>query len=162
MTTNSCWLVEMSWHGRDLSYSFPVPLGFKFFSEAMMWSKLATLGFWKLYIWWGDSFGSQEWKRILRAMCAVFAAMKKWPGKLPGLLEQVADPSQPWEEIAMDFIIELPESSGNTVIWTIIDLFSKQTHFVTCSGLPSAQKLTKLFLKHIFWAPWSPKKDYIR
>lgn len=55
----------------------------------------------------------------------------------PGLLQQVADPFRPSEEIAMDFIVKLLESGGSTVIWTVIDLFSKQTHFVACPGLPS-------------------------
>lgn len=50
----------------------------------------------------------------------------------------------------MDFIVDLPESQGNTVIWTVIDLFSKQAHFVACSGLPSARKLAKLFITHIY------------
>lgn len=48
------------------------------------------------------------------------------PGKSSGLLQQIADPSQPWEKIAIDFIVELPESGGNTVIWTVMDVFSKQ------------------------------------
>lgn len=39
------------------------------------------------------------------------------------------EPTQPWEETAMDFIVEFPESGENTVIWTVIDLFFKQTHF---------------------------------
>lgn len=81
--------------------------------------------------------------------CATCAAMKKRPGKSPDLLQQVVDPSWPWEEIVMNFIVELPDS-GNMVIWIMIDLFSKQAHFIACSGLPSAHKLTKLFIKHIY------------
>lgn len=73
--------------------------------------------------------------------CAVCAAMKKRPGKSPGLLQQVTEPTRPSEEIAMDFIVELPESGENTVIWTAIDLFSKQVLFIACSNLLSAQKL---------------------
>lgn len=82
--------------------------------------------------------------------CATCAAMKTRPGKLPGFLQQVASHSRPWEEITMDFIVELPESGGNTVIGTVIDLFSKQAHFTACSGLPSAKKLAKLFIKLIY------------
>lgn len=40
----------------------------------------------------------------------VCAAMKERPGNPPGLLQQAAEPSQPWEEIAMDFVVELPDS----------------------------------------------------
>lgn len=50
----------------------------------------------------------------------------------------------------MDFIVELPESDGNTVIWTVIDLFSKQAHFVACPSLLSARKLAKMFITHIY------------
>lgn len=35
----------------------------------------------------------------------------------------------------MDFIVNLPESNRHTVIWTVIDLFSKEAHFMLCSGL---------------------------
>lgn len=57
---------------------------------------------------------------------------------------------RPWEEIAMDFIMDLPKSRVNTVIWTVIYLFSKQAHFVACTGLSSARKLAKLFLTNIY------------
>lgn len=50
----------------------------------------------------------------------------------------------------MDFIVELLKSKGYIVIWTVIDLFSKQAHFVLCKGLPSARHLTKLFVQHIY------------
>uniref|UniRef100_A0A2D4JCE3 Integrase catalytic domain-containing protein n=1 Tax=Micrurus lemniscatus lemniscatus TaxID=129467 RepID=A0A2D4JCE3_MICLE len=80
--------------------------------------------------------------------CSICATMKHRTGKNPGLLQKVAEPTKPWEEIA-----ELPVSGGNTVVWTVIDLFSKQYHFTAPKGLPSAKKLAKLFMKHIykFW-----------
>lgn len=81
--------------------------------------------------------------------CPVCMKAKPRTGKLLGLLQSVATPSRPWEEIA-DFVVELPESNANMVIWTVIDLFSKQVHFIPCSGLPSAQRLAKLFIQHIY------------
>ncbi|KAK9395767.1 hypothetical protein NXF25_019128 [Crotalus adamanteus] len=71
--------------------------------------------------------------------CHVCATAKPHTGKPLGLLQTVADPTQPWEDIAMDFIVELPENRGYTVIWTVIDLFSKQAHFIPCKGLPSSR-----------------------
>lgn len=50
----------------------------------------------------------------------------------------------------MDFIVELPENRGCTVIWTVIDLFSKHAHFVPCKGLPYTQKLAKLFIMQVY------------
>lgn len=35
-------------------------------------------------------------------------------------------------------------------IWTMIDLFSKQDHFIACPGLLSAKKLAKLFVRQIY------------
>lgn len=42
--------------------------------------------------------------------CTVCATMKGQPGKPLGLLQPVADPVQPWDQVAMDFIVGLPES----------------------------------------------------
>lgn len=52
-------------------------------------------------------------------------------------------------EISMDFIVELPESPGNTVIWVITKLFSKQMH-LSHQRIPSAWGLDKLFLYHVY------------
>lgn len=50
--------------------------------------------------------------------CAVCAVIKKKKKRdQVRVLQQVTEPTQPWEEITMDFIVELPESGGNTVIW---------------------------------------------
>lgn len=49
------------------------------------------------------------------------------------------------EDVAMGFIVGLPEHQGHTVIVVVIDLFSNAAHF---GGLPtnfSACKATKLF-----------------
>ncbi|XP_039213407.1 uncharacterized protein LOC120314410 [Crotalus tigris] len=82
--------------------------------------------------------------------CHVCATAKPRVGKPMGLLQKVADPRQPWEEIAMDFIVELPSSRNYPVIWTVIDLFSKQAHFIPCKGLPSAQRLARMFVQHVY------------
>lgn len=82
--------------------------------------------------------------------CKVCAVMKARPGKPLGLLQSIAEPNRSWDEIDMDFIVDLLESNGNTVIWTVIDRFSKQVHFVPCSGLPSARRLSKMFIQHIY------------
>uniref|UniRef100_A0A670ZKL6 Gypsy retrotransposon integrase-like protein 1 n=1 Tax=Pseudonaja textilis TaxID=8673 RepID=A0A670ZKL6_PSETE len=84
------------------------------------------------------------------ASCPVCASAKRPPGKLPGLLQDVARPTAPWREISMDFIVDLPESTGQTVIWVVTDLFSKQAHFIPCSKIPSAKLLARLFIIHVY------------
>lgn len=56
--------------------------------------------------------------------------------------------NQPWEEITMDLIVELPESEGNTIIRSVVDLFSSQEE--AGPKLPSAQRLAKMFVEHIY------------
>lgn len=58
----------------------------------------------------------------------------------------------------MDFIVELPESHGNTIIWMVINLFSKQAHFMACPSLPSACKLAKMFFIHIYCLQGVPQR----
>lgn len=89
--------------------------------------------------------------------CPVCASVKRYPGKTPGLLQPVASPTTPWNEISMDFIVELPDSAGNTVIWVVTDLFSKQAHFVACPKIPSAQTLAKMFVQHIYQLHGAPE-----
>uniref|UniRef100_A0A2D4PU95 Gypsy retrotransposon integrase-like protein 1 n=1 Tax=Micrurus surinamensis TaxID=129470 RepID=A0A2D4PU95_MICSU len=57
--------------------------------------------------------------------CHVCATTKSRVGKPLGLLQKVSEPVRPWQDIAMDFIVELPNSKNYTVIWTVVDLFSK-------------------------------------
>lgn len=79
--------------------------------------------------------------------CPVCASMKCLSAKPPDLLQSVTIPAKPWEEISMDFVVQLPEHAGKTVIWTVIDLFSKQAY--TSPKIPSTLVLAKMFMQHI-------------
>ena len=51
----------------------------------------------------------------------------------------------------MDFIFGLPKSiQGNTGIWTIVDCFSKQAHFIPVKKTIKAHHMAKLFISQIF------------
>ena len=51
----------------------------------------------------------------------------------------------------MDFIFRLPKSiQGNTQIWTIVDHFSKQEHFIPVKKTIKAHHMAKLFISQIF------------
>ena len=84
------------------------------------------------------------------ASCSTCAMAKQKGGKPQGLLQSVANPSKPWKQITMDFIVDLPESKKKTAIWVVVDLFSKQAHFVPCAKIPTAQQLAQLFLQHVY------------
>lgn len=61
------------------------------------------------------------------------------------------------------WLVKLPENQENAIIWMVVDIFSKQAYFVTCLSLPSACKLAKMFLTHIYClhgVPWRIISDW--
>ncbi|MCO5605914.1 hypothetical protein L7F22_060100 [Adiantum nelumboides] len=71
--------------------------------------------------------------------------------KAPALLLPLSIPDRPLESIAMDFIFDLPRTqSGHGGIWTIVDRFSKQTHFVPVKKTIKADHMAKLFIAQFF------------
>ena len=71
--------------------------------------------------------------------------------KPAGLLQPLPIPNIPWESIANDFIFGLPKSvNGHDGIWTIIDRFRKQVHFIPVKNNINAKQMARLFIQHIF------------
>ncbi|QRV77124.1 Transposon Tf2-1 polyprotein [Ceratobasidium sp. AG-Ba] len=56
-------------------------------------------------------------------------------------------PQKPWEDIAYDFIVKLPESQGMDSILVVIDCFSRQAHFIPCLESTNAEGAADLFIK---------------
>ena len=67
-----------------------------------------------------------------------------------GMLKQLPVPNQPWNSISMDFIEQLPSSSGFTTILVIVDRLSKQVIFIPTHDTITSPELTQLFLLHVF------------
>lgn len=58
----------------------------------------------------------------------------------------------------MDFIFGLPKSIHvNTSIWTIVDRFSKQAHFIPAKKIIKAHHMDNLFISQIFKYHGLPK-----
>ncbi|KAL0181854.1 hypothetical protein M9458_021229, partial [Cirrhinus mrigala] len=69
----------------------------------------------------------------------------KVPHRLPaGLLQPLPIPQRPWSHIAVDFITDLPPSSGYTTILTIVDHFSKGCRLIPLAKLPLAKLPTAM------------------
>ncbi|QRV85410.1 Retrotransposable element Tf2 protein [Ceratobasidium sp. AG-Ba] len=66
-------------------------------------------------------------------------------------------PQKPWEDIAYDFIVKLPESQGMDSILVVIDRFSRQAHFIPCLESTNAAGVANLFIKEVWKLHGLPK-----
>ncbi|GJZ43230.1 ty3-gypsy retrotransposon protein [Tanacetum coccineum] len=64
-----------------------------------------------------------------------------------GLLQPLPTPTAVWEEVSMYFITGLPTFKGLTVIFMVVDWFSKYAHFGTLPTSFNAPKVVELFME---------------
>uniref|UniRef100_A0A803PDJ6 Integrase catalytic domain-containing protein n=1 Tax=Cannabis sativa TaxID=3483 RepID=A0A803PDJ6_CANSA len=77
--------------------------------------------------------------------CLVCETVKYSPTTPYGLLQPLELLKRVWEDLAMDFIVGLPNSNGVTNILVVIDRFTKYAHFGALPTQYSATKVAKLF-----------------
>ena len=86
-----------------------------------------------------------------RLCCIVCQKTKYDRGKQPGLLQPFPISDSPCKSISMDFIFELPSSiHGNTRIWTIVDRFRHQAHFIPVKKTIKVHHMATLFILQVF------------
>ncbi|KAJ8007704.1 hypothetical protein DPEC_G00096930 [Dallia pectoralis] len=105
------------------------------------------MGFLRRRFWW-PAMGNDT--RDYVAACPVCAQNKGSSQPSVGLLRPLPIPRRPWSHVGLDFVTGLPKSEGNTVILTVVDRFSKLTHFVPLPKLPSARETADLLVKEVF------------
>lgn len=66
-----------------------------------------------------------------------------------GLLQPLPVPSNVWSDIAMDFIEGFPKVGAKSVILTVVDRFSKYSHFIPLSHPYTASSVARAFFDHI-------------
>ncbi|GKA79021.1 putative reverse transcriptase domain-containing protein [Tanacetum coccineum] len=82
--------------------------------------------------------------------CMTCAKVKAEYQKPSGLLVQPKIPEWKWENITMDFVTKLPKaSSGQDMIWVIVDRLTKSAHFLPAKENDSMEKLTRQYLKEV-------------
>uniref|UniRef100_A0A8C6XBR2 Gypsy retrotransposon integrase-like protein 1 n=1 Tax=Naja naja TaxID=35670 RepID=A0A8C6XBR2_NAJNA len=82
--------------------------------------------------------------------CVPCRQAKTASGAPPGLFQPLPTPERPWGAISMDFLTDLPLSSGFTTVLVMVDTLTKTAHFIPCRGLPTARTTAHLFVQHIF------------
>ncbi len=106
-----------------------------------------TLALIKQRFWWPSVARDAREFVLACPVCAVGKGSNRPP---VGLLRPLPIPSRPWSHIAMDFVTGLPPSSGNTVVLTVVDRFSKAVHFIPLPKLPSARETAVIVFDHVF------------
>lgn len=74
-----------------------------------------------------------------------------------GLLQPLPILASAWQDITMDFVTHLPLSTGKTIMWVIVDRFSKLAHFIALPTNFGAATLAALFLTNIYKLHGIPK-----
>ncbi len=67
-----------------------------------------------------------------------------------GLFQSLPIPQHPWSHIAIDFVTDLPNSNGHTMILTVIDRFSKTCRLIPLPKLPTALETTEQLCNLVF------------
>ncbi|KAL0440025.1 UNVERIFIED_CONTAM: hypothetical protein Slati_2485500 [Sesamum latifolium] len=74
-----------------------------------------------------------------------------------GLFSPLPIPRRVWEDISMDFITHLPNSSSKIMIWVVVDRLSKYAHFVALPSKFSAPSLAATFATESYCLHGIPK-----
>ena len=76
--------------------------------------------------------------------------MKTLKQKPTGFLQPLSVPEWKWENVSIDFILELPRSlKGYKVIWFIVDKLTKSAHFISEKATCTASKWAQLYMTEI-------------
>src|SRR5438132_10089599 len=84
------------------------------------------------------------------ARCDICQRIKAEHQRPAGLLQPLPISVWKWDEISMDFIVELPRTQkGNDSIWVIVDRLMKVAYFVPVKAAYHGNQYTELYIQHI-------------
>ena len=92
--------------------------------------------------------GLEAFVRKYVSSCDICQRNKSRRHKPYGELQSLEVPYTPWSHISMDFIVELPKVKGYSIIWVVVDCFSKMAHFIPLKTT-QAKELTDTFIQYI-------------
>ena len=92
----------------------------------------------------------EQWVRDYIHTCDACNISKPDNQRPAGLLQPLPVPTQPWEVISMDFIVKLPLTPrGHDAVMTVVDLLTKQVHFLPMKEASSAKDVADIFFSNI-------------
>jgi hypothetical protein len=104
------------------------------------------------------------WTRMKREIakyvseCDISQRVKASHLRAAGILRPLPIPSWKWEDINMDFIVGLPNTSlRHESIWVIVDRLTKTAHFLPVHTTYNAKKYAKIYLDQIVRLHGVPK-----
>jgi transposase InsO family protein len=104
------------------------------------------------------------WTRMKREIakyvseCDICQRVKASHLKTVGILQPLPIPSWKWEDISMDFIVGLPNTSlRHDSIWVIVDRLTKTAHFLPVHTTYNAKKYAEIYLDQIVRLHGIPK-----
>ncbi|GJU67756.1 putative mitochondrial protein [Tanacetum coccineum] len=95
-------------------------------------------------------------KEIVRT-CDVCQRNKSNLSAYPGLLQPLPIPNQIWQDLSMNFVDSLPMSQGKSIVLVVMDMLSKQAHFIVGTHPYTTKVITQLFLYNIYKLHGLPK-----
>jgi hypothetical protein len=101
----------------------------------------------KRNFWW-----TRKRREIVKYVseCHICQRVKASHLRISGTLQPLPIPSWKWEDISMDFIIGLPNTSQrHDSIWVIVDRLTKTAHFLPVHTTYNAKKYAEIFLDQI-------------
>lgn len=87
-------------------------------------------------------------KKFIKA-CSICQRAKSLTTHPAGLLQPLPIPQQIWQDISMDFIVGLPVSKGNSVIFVVINRLSKYGHFMALRSNFNSHIVVEAFITHV-------------
>jgi len=69
---------------------------------------------------------------------------------LVGELHPLRIPDSRWDTLSVDFVVELPLSSGHNAVMTMVDSVSKQAHSIPTHTMVTAEGAARLFLYQVW------------
>jgi len=89
--------------------------------------------------------------------CDLCLRTKPWRYSPVGELQPLSVPDTQWNTLSVDFVVELPESSGHDAVMTVVDSVFKRVHFVPTHTTVTVEGAARLFLHHVWKLYGLPK-----